>query len=195
MIEFLKLGYQNILNNIYNINIIIFFSSLFIFLILNTFTNIFKRNTFIYILFNMPGTFFHELAHFFVGLITFGKPENFSLIPSISKESITFGSVRFSGLNFFNTLPIALAPYLLLPFSLILIVSFSNMLCVSNSLDYYSLLYAFIVYSTLISCFPSSVDWRVAFSNKFGLIFYVIIFYFFLFNFDIIKTIFKEVLK
>lgn len=195
MLDFLKIGFNNIVSNIYNLNEVIFILIIFTLLIVNMFTNLLKKNTFILILFNFPGTFFHELAHFFVGILLFGKPVNFSIIPKINDKSITFGSVNFNNLNFINTIPIALAPYLLLPFSFLLIILYSNMIIPLNEFSYYIPLYSFIVYSTLISCFPSSVDWQVAFSNKIGLIFYLMLIYLFIFNFDIMKSIFNEVLK
>lgn len=190
MIEFLKTGFENIMLNINNINIILFIISLILFFLIKTFSKILNRSKIFLILFNLPGTFFHEMAHFFIGLITFGKPVNFSLIPKIKDNSISLGSVSFINLNFFNTLPIALAPYLLLLLSIILFFSFSNILIKTKDINYYFIVYAFIVYSTLISSLPSKQDWYVAFSNKAGLIFYLILFYLIIFNFDIIKSYF-----
>lgn len=162
----------------FNMNIIILISVFSILFLLNNFTNIFKKNSFISIIFNLPGTIFHELAHFLVGLITLAKPVNFSLIPKFSKEGITLGSVSFTNLNFFNSLPIALAPYLLLIFSLQLFIIFGTMIInYEESLTNFMWIsfYGFIIYSTLNSSSPSSQDWKIAFQNKFGLIFYLVI--------------------
>lgn len=189
MSDFLNSGFLNIINNSNNINIILLFILTLTLIIIHLFTNILKKNVFIQIVFNLPGTFFHEMAHFFVGILLFGKPVNFSLIPKIENKNISLGSVSFINLNFFNTLPIALAPYLLLFLSVILFISFSNMLIVNTNINYFVFLYSFIIYSTLISSFPSSQDWKVAFSNKIGLIFYLVLFYLIIFNFDIIKFI------
>lgn len=190
MIDFLKIGFQNIYSNIENLNLLLLIFLTIFFIFIHLFTNILKKYVFLQILFNLPGTFFHEMAHFFVGILLLGKPINFSLIPKFENKQISLGSVSFSNLNFINTLPIALAPYLLLFFSIILFISFSNILIKNSSINYMVLFYSFIIYSTLISSFPSSQDWKVAFSNKIGLIFYLVLFYLIIFNFDIIKNIY-----
>lgn len=190
MYDFLMLGFNNISSNISNLNIIILISLTFLLLLIHLFTNILRKYILLQILFNLPGTFFHEMAHFLVGILLMGKPINFSLIPKFENKQISLGSVSFSNLNFINTLPIALAPYLLLFFSVVLFISFSNILINTISINYWVFLYSFIIYSTLISSIPSSQDWRVAFSNKVGLIFYLVLFYFIIFNFDIIKNIY-----
>jgi hypothetical protein len=47
------------------------------------------------IIFLLPGTFFHELAHYLAAIV-FGKPAGFSVIPRISAENLILGNVRAS---------------------------------------------------------------------------------------------------
>ena len=61
-------------------------------------------------LWNLIGVFLHELAHLLVGVLLFARPSAFSLIPQRQKDGMRLGSVTFTGLNPFNSLPVGLAP-------------------------------------------------------------------------------------
>lgn len=48
------------------------------------------------ILFRLPSTFLHELAHFIIALLTFSDVKGFSLIPRIENKRIVLGRVSVS---------------------------------------------------------------------------------------------------
>ncbi|MBF0359248.1 MAG: hypothetical protein HQL70_11650, partial [Magnetococcales bacterium] len=63
---------------------------------------------------NLFGTFCHELAHLIVGFLLLAKPNKFSLWPTRQAGGgFVLGSVSFSNLRFFNAIPTAFAPLLL----------------------------------------------------------------------------------
>ena len=67
-------------------------------------------------LINIPGTLLHELMHFLVGGFLNAQPCNFTLLPRRSVEGdYVMGSVGFRNITFYNAVPAALAPLLLLP--------------------------------------------------------------------------------
>ena len=69
-----------------------------------------------------PGTLLHEFLHFIAGLITFGRPTGFSVIPRRVARGYALGSVRFAHVRWYNAWLIGLAPLLLLPMALSLLV-------------------------------------------------------------------------
>ncbi len=73
-----------------------------------------QRQFFHIALLGFPGVVLHEFMHFIIGLLLFAKPASFNLIPRRSGERWQFGSVSFTGLNIFNSAPVAYAPLLLL---------------------------------------------------------------------------------
>ncbi len=69
-----------------------------------------------------PGTLLHEFLHFIAGLLTFGRPTGFSVIPRRVSRGYALGSVRFAHVRWYNAWLIGLAPLLLLPMALFLLV-------------------------------------------------------------------------
>lgn len=64
---------------------------------------------------NIPGTFLHELMHYTVGLILNAHPCNFTLLPKRADNgTYIMGSVGFRNVTFYNAVPAAMAPLLLL---------------------------------------------------------------------------------
>jgi ABC-type cobalamin transport system permease subunit len=64
-------------------------------------------------LFVLPGTFIHELLHFLIGFITFGRPTSFSIIPyRAGPKYWVMGSVGFLNLRWYNSALIGMAPLL-----------------------------------------------------------------------------------
>lgn len=120
-------------------------------------------------LINIPGTFLHETAHFIVGFLLNARPTSFSLFPRRSGDAYVMGSVGFKNIKFYNALPSALAPLLLLP-----IGYYFNMWFFANvhlSLWTY---FGYIIMQTIIieNALPSTTDFKVAFSNLIGVLFY-----------------------
>lgn len=113
------------------------------------------------------GTFFHEVAHFMLSLITFGKPTWFSILPSKSvdatgKIGYTLGYVKSENVRWFNVFFIAMAPFCLIPLSFYV---YQYFFLVFNESIYTYILYVFIIVSLLFSSIPSSVDFSILFRN------------------------------
>lgn len=63
-----------------------------------------------------PGTVLHELLHYIAGVLCGAHPVSISLLPCRQQDgSWELGSVSFSRLRWWNSLPVALAPMALLP--------------------------------------------------------------------------------
>ena len=144
-----------------------------------------QRNLFLLWLFFFPATFLHELAHFSVGLVTLGKPTSFNLIPKKENDSYTLGSVNFKNIMFFNALPTGAAPLLLIVglyfldknnFELYKTIYFHITSIKLETFNIVSLLLlVYINYVLIYSGIPSSQDFKVIFSNKIGLVFWLLI--------------------
>jgi len=130
------------------------------------------NNTFLLWLFFLPATIIHELLHFLVGLILFAKPKGFSLIPKKTESGYTLGEVRFVNLNFINTIPTALAPAIM--FIALYYVDYFYFSYVKKEFLYLILL-VYINNIAMYSAIPSGQDFKVAFSNITGLLFYLIL--------------------
>ncbi len=127
-----------------------------------------RRVTAIYLLFVLPGTCAHEIAHFLVAAATNGRPRFPSIIPARTRAGWLLGSVQLGNARWYNTAAIAFAPLLLLPLSMWFYwhrISAMPLLRVRHWLS----LYAIIVVS--MSALPSSVDLRLAWKNSAGLVF------------------------
>jgi len=109
---------------------------------------------------SLPGTWLHELAHWFVGLILGARPVSFSLWPKKDGNSWVLGSVGFERLNIWNAAPVTLAPLLLFGLGW---AAFEHLLAPAfQSGDY--ILWAGMGYpvaASLYSGTPSSTDMRV----------------------------------
>ena len=61
----------------------------------------------------LPGTWLHEVAHLFVGMLLGARPVSFTLWPRKSGNTWILGSVGFKRINVWNAAPVALAPLML----------------------------------------------------------------------------------
>ena len=66
----------------------------------------------VFFVFNVAGTFTHELAHFSVGLLLNAEPTGLSIVPRRHGRTWELGSVTFANLRWYNAAPAALAPFL-----------------------------------------------------------------------------------
>lgn len=128
-------------------------------------------------LFRFPGTFLHELAHLLVGLVLNAKPVNVSLFPRKEGDKIILGSVGFRNVTWYNAFPTAMAPFLLIIPIYILsidlnIMEFNKVLNSIFALDYIVIVKLYLLYTFILAIIPSPTDFKVAFSNIFGLLFY-----------------------
>ena len=130
-------------------------------------------NIYISALVNIPGTFLHEMSHFLVGLFLNAYPTRFSLFPKKQGNFYVMGSVGFNNIHFYNAVPAALAPLLLLFVGYYLnIWFFSNIKITYLSYILYILLQTIIIENAV----PSSTDFKVAFSYPFGVLLYAVVF-------------------
>lgn len=128
-------------------------------------------NRFLFSLVNLLGTFFHELSHYLVGQLLWASPDRFSLWPKARPDGgYVMGSVTFSRLNFFNTLPTALSPLLII--GLVIYLDQLFRMHVEETLSA-TLLYLFAVVILLENALPSATDFRVAFNQRLGVAFYL----------------------
>ena len=120
-------------------------------------------------LINIPGTFLHETAHFLIGFILNARPTSFTLFPRKSGDSYVLGSVGFKNIKFYNALPSAMAPLFLLAVG----YYFNRWFFANIHLSLWTY-FGYIILQTIIieNALPSSTDFKVAFSNLLGVIFY-----------------------
>lgn len=69
-----------------------------------------------------PATLVHELAHLLIGLLTNGQPSGLRLWPRKSERGYVLGSVTCRNIRWYNGLLIGLAPLLLLPLAITLLL-------------------------------------------------------------------------
>lgn len=109
---------------------------------------------------NIPGTILHEFMHFFVGMLLNARPCNFTIFPRRGEDgSYVMGSVGFRNVTFYNAVPSAMAPLLLLPIGFYLnryYLPTMHPTFVNNVL--YVLLQTIIIENAM----PSGADFRVA---------------------------------
>ncbi|HHV7525808.1 TPA: hypothetical protein ACUNF5_007405 [Burkholderia orbicola] len=106
-----------------------------------------------------PGTVAHEALHFAAGLLFGAKPIAFSVLPRrMSDGSLLLGFVQFARLRWWNKLPVALAPFGLLPCSAYLVWLTLAAPVLSPTGCALKLLAA----QLLLGAFPSGRDWKHA---------------------------------
>ncbi len=123
-------------------------------------------------LINIPGTLLHELMHFLVGLVLYARPCNFTIWPKRNLEGYVMGSVGFRNATFYNAVPAALAPLLLLPIGF-----YINRYLLPEMKPTLVNCILYILLQTVIieNALPSKADFKVAGMYKSGVIFYGII--------------------
>ena len=132
------------------------------------------RNLWLCALINIPGTLLHELLHLCVGGFMNARPCNFTIMPRRDAYgAYVMGSVGFRNVRFYNAIPSALAPLLLLPIGFY-INRYVLPLIPMNLTNYilYVLGQTIIVQNSL----PSQADWKIAGMYKSGIVLYVILF-------------------
>jgi len=75
----------------------------------------FSNSRWLFALWVLPGTALHELAHWLMALVCRGRPGALSLWPNFRGRRWTLGYVTIGNPTWYNRVPIALAPLLLLP--------------------------------------------------------------------------------
>ncbi len=133
------------------------------------------RSMWLSALVNIPGTILHETMHFVIGLFLNARPCNFTIFPK--KDAFTgdyvMGSVGFRNITFYNAIPAALAPLLLLPLSFY-INRYLLPFVPHTVLGY--ILYVLLQTIIIENAVPSRADFKIAFSFPHGLLLYGIFF-------------------
>ena len=125
---------------------------------------------FVCALVNIPGTILHELMHFLVGLFLNAHPVNFTLFPKKDPVSgYVMGSVGFRNITFYNAVPAALAPLILLPLSFY--INRYVLPYIPHTIWWYI---GYVLLQTIIieNAIPSRADFRIAFMYVSGIILY-----------------------
>ncbi|MBR1605969.1 MAG: hypothetical protein IJ660_07700 [Alphaproteobacteria bacterium] len=132
------------------------------------------RSMWVSALVNVPGTLLHELMHYLVGAFLNARPCNFTILPRRNLEGdYVMGSVGFQNITFYNAVPAALAPLLLLPIGFYLNRYFlPNMVPTLLNYVLYVLLQTIIVENAI----PSRTDFNVAGKYFSGVMIYLILF-------------------
>lgn len=119
---------------------------------------------------NIPGTLLHEMMHYFVGLFMNARPCNFTIFPKRDLDgNYVMGSVGFRNVTFYNAIPSAMAPLLLLPIGFYINRYFLPLLP-PTMLNYalYVLLQTIIIENAI----PSRADFNVASMYLTGMLLY-----------------------
>jgi len=121
---------------------------------------------------NILGTVFHETAHFVVGFILNARPVGFTLFPKKAGDIYVMGSVSFNNITFYNAVPSAMAPLLLLVLAFYVDKMFFNFIPLTLS----SYLLFLLIMSILIdNSIPSPADFKSAASSPLGIVAYAIL--------------------
>lgn len=128
------------------------------------------KSMFLCALINIPGTILHELMHFVVGLIFNACPKNFSIIPKKGNGGYVMGSVCFANIKFYNAIPAAMAPVLLLPVGFY-VNRYLLPLIQPNFINY--VLYVLLQTIIIENAMPSATDFKVAKMYFTGVVLYV----------------------
>jgi hypothetical protein len=126
------------------------------------------------IVFKLPCTILHELAHLLVGFLTGGHPAGLSLLPSrittSERPAWQLGSVTLRNPGALSCFPTALAPLLYIPLAYLVYCLWTEMFISSAK----STIGMYLTIGILLgSSVPSSSDIRVAFASSTGTIFYL----------------------
>lgn len=113
-----------------------------------------------FFLFTLAGTVCHELAHVTVGFLTGARPGSFTVIPKRKGRHWELGSVTLNRLRWYNAIPAALAPLviLLIPAAVALWRTRGG----SWHFEPLDGLLAFALAPQFLSFWPSGDDWRIA---------------------------------
>jgi len=110
-----------------------------------------------------PATLAHELMHLFVGLLTFGQPSGLRLIPARRASGYALGSVTCHNVRWYNGLFIGLAPLLLLPLALVLLLWRAH---TGATLDVIELGWSYTIACLVYASLPSWQDLRIAVASS-----------------------------
>ncbi|MBO5442393.1 MAG: hypothetical protein J6A33_01240 [Alphaproteobacteria bacterium] len=132
------------------------------------------RSMWLSALVNIPGTMLHEMMHYLVGLFLNAAPCNFTLFPKKNEDGdYVMGSVSFRNVTFYNAVPSAMAPFLLLPIGFYIN---RYLLPVMQPTFFNYILYVLLQTIIIENAIPSNADFRVAGMYFRGVVLYGVLF-------------------
>jgi tellurite resistance protein TehA-like permease len=117
-----------------------------------------RKWVWLYALAVFPGTVAHELSHFFVGLVLGARPAAINLFPRRAENGLALGEVVFERLRWWNSIPVALAPFALVPLSAWML----RMSMGSHPVSAMSLVLKILAVQFLFASIPSGRDFKHA---------------------------------
>lgn len=126
----------------------------------------------------LPGTFVHELAHYFMAVVLFVHAEGLELIPKLHEHGVKLGSVQIAHTDPFRRLFIGMAPFLfgtVIIFGLLYAAVSQQML----SHVWFIILLGYVVFEIGNTMFSSRKDMEGALELLIG-VFIVLLFLYFL---------------
>ncbi|CAJ0902709.1 hypothetical protein R20233_04820 [Ralstonia sp. LMG 32965] len=118
-----------------------------------------RRWMWLYALAVLPGTLAHELMHWTAGWLFGARPVSLSILPRRSPDGeLMLGRVLFARLRWWNSLPVALAPLILLPVSAWMLWRSAGW----PAIAWPSLALKLLAVQCLLATWPSGRDWRHA---------------------------------
>ena len=117
----------------------------------------------VYFVTTFPVTLAHELMHLLLGFVTYGQPCGFRVWPRRSANGYVLGSVSCRNVRWYNGLFIGLAPILLLPCALALLIW---RLHAASEVDATEAVWAYAVACLTTASLPSWQDIRVALASS-----------------------------
>jgi len=119
---------------------------------------------------NIPGTFLHELMHYLVGLVLNARPCDFTIFPKKGENgTYVMGSVGFRNVTWYNAIPAAMAPLLLLVIGFYINRHYLPQMH-PTLLNY--ILYVLLQTIIIENSIPSGMDFKVAGMYLKGVLFY-----------------------
>ena len=127
-----------------------------------------KKHAYVYVIVWWGSTILHELTHWLIGFLLGAKPAQMDLVPRRDPQSgaLILGSVSFNNLRWWNKLPVATAPLLLLPFGFWLFLKSLPYPLISLN----TLLLDLAVLQCVEGFWPSGTDWRHARTSIYALL-------------------------
>lgn len=119
-----------------------------------------RRWIYLFALFALAGTLVHEALHFLVGALVGARPTSFSILPKHSGQNrYTLGMVTFANANWLNSAAAGLAPLLALP--IVVGIAWWRVQAGWQFTAFDLGIWALLA-PQLLSCWPSSADWKLA---------------------------------
>ena len=122
-----------------------------------------RRLSLVYFVTTFPVTLAHELMHLLLGFVTHGRPCGFRVWPRRAANGYVLGSVSCRNVRWYNGLFIALAPMLLLPCAMGLLIW---RLHAAPEINVGEAAWAYAVACLAYASLPSWQDMRVALASS-----------------------------